>query len=152
MVGEHLRIRNTKLLLYIRTKTHFASLDMLSGVYAGVIPWQSQRKIPNAVRRAAPAVTFVKTPRGPLLGAPLRPHGASVGQVSGKARVEAQARRKARCFSEVFCCFFLVGIILVGFGLVFVGFLCFKLCIVIEIHESTKALVESHSVSSLADA
>ena len=36
MVSEHLRIRNKKLRLYGYKKTHFASLEMLSGVYAGV--------------------------------------------------------------------------------------------------------------------
>ena len=37
MISEHLRIPNKKLLLYEYSKTHFASLEMLSGVYAGVI-------------------------------------------------------------------------------------------------------------------
>ena len=37
MVSEHLRIRNKKLLLYEYLKRDFDSLEMLSGVYVGVI-------------------------------------------------------------------------------------------------------------------
>ena len=37
MVSEHLRIRNKNCCFLNVQKTHFASLEMLSGVYAGVI-------------------------------------------------------------------------------------------------------------------
>ena len=39
MVSEHLRIRNKSCCFLNVQKTHFASLEMLSGVYAGVICW-----------------------------------------------------------------------------------------------------------------